>query len=321
VTGDVTVVIAAHDASATIDAALASVVAQTAPPVAVIVVDDASSDDTVARVENWRDRLPLTVERFPENRGPSAARNAGVSLASTELVAFLDADDYWLPEHLEQMRAAYADGGAIVTADVLRWIPGRALSTRTLADRLPVPAPAEQLVALYRRNFVHSAALVPRADYLAVGGMRTELRHGEDWDLWIRLVRRGLHVRRPPQPTVLYRLHAATLSDREADQVEGERRVLELAMADASSEAERAAIRRGIRRVGAQADLFAAYRAATIGDVFAARRHALAVLTRGRADAGRRVAVRATALVVAPRWGAAQRAARRHRPRWWLSRA
>ena len=318
---DVTVVIAVHDASATIDAALASVVAQSAAPAAVIVVDDASTDDTVARVERWRDRLPLTVERLPSNRGPSAARNTGVALARTELVAFLDADDYWLPDHLEHMRVAYGDGGAVVTADVLRWIPGRAVSTRTLADQLPVPPPDEQLLALYRRNFVHSATLVPRADYLAVGGMRAELRHGEDWDLWIRLVRRGLHVRRPPHPTVLYRLASATLSDREAEQVDGERRVLEFALAEASDPAERAAIRRGMRRVRAQADLFGAYRAASDGDGLTARRRALAVLVHGRADAGRRVAVRAAALLVAPRWGAAQRDARRHRPRWWLSRA
>ena len=127
-----TVIIPAYNSAATIVEALESVAAQSCRPDEVIVVDDGSTDDTVAVTRRWvvnsqqstvnsRGReaigdlgreapstgrpLFVTVTTLPRNSGPAAARNAGVRQAHGEWIAFLDADDVWLRERLELQMA------------------------------------------------------------------------------------------------------------------------------------------------------------------------------------------------------------------------
>src|SRR5207253_2699830 len=87
---------------ALIVAALASVFAQTYRDFEVIVVDDGSTDDTALRVAEWADRLVWV--RQP-NSGPAHARNEAIARAQGRLVAFLDADDIWLPRKLDRQVA------------------------------------------------------------------------------------------------------------------------------------------------------------------------------------------------------------------------
>src|SRR5436190_1570422 len=101
----VSVIVPAFNAGRTISAALASVFAQTYRDFEVIVVDDGSTDDTAARIAEWGDRV-LYVRQ--PNGGPARARNTGIGRSRGRLVAFLDADDVWLPEKLER-QVAYFD--------------------------------------------------------------------------------------------------------------------------------------------------------------------------------------------------------------------
>ncbi|ESY67781.1 glycosyl transferase family 2 [Mesorhizobium sp. LNHC232B00] len=96
------VVIPAFNAAATIGAALDSVLAQTVKAEAIIVVDDGSTDDTVAVIEAMN--LPVAVLR-QENAGPGSATTRGFAALSTPFVATLDADDLWLPDKIEKQRA------------------------------------------------------------------------------------------------------------------------------------------------------------------------------------------------------------------------
>src|SRR5262249_39213835 len=96
----VSVVLPAYNAERTIAASLASIAAQTVTELEVIVVDDGSTDDTI-RVAKSTDRGDLRVIS-QANAGHAAARNTGVSAARGRYVAFLDADDLWLPEKLER---------------------------------------------------------------------------------------------------------------------------------------------------------------------------------------------------------------------------
>src|SRR5215467_15772 len=91
----VTVLIPAYNAARTIERALASVWHQHYPEMEVIVVDDASTDDTSVHVREVA-RGNLRLIRLETNRGVSGALNAGIQQASTNYVAFLDADDEWL---------------------------------------------------------------------------------------------------------------------------------------------------------------------------------------------------------------------------------
>lgn len=100
------VVIPAYNAEKTIEACLASVLAQTLAPLEVIVVDDCSVDATERVVESCQKffsyaGIKLRYIKLEENGGPSKARNKGITLATGNSVAFLDADDYWHREKLE----------------------------------------------------------------------------------------------------------------------------------------------------------------------------------------------------------------------------
>ncbi len=92
-----TVVIPAFNRADLLGETLESALAQSVPPLEIIVVDDASTDGTAAVAEQF----PVTLIRHSVNRGLSDARNTGISQAKGEYVAFLDSDDLWTPDHLE----------------------------------------------------------------------------------------------------------------------------------------------------------------------------------------------------------------------------
>lgn len=186
----VSVIVPAYNAGRTIDTALQSVFAQTFHDLEVIVVDDGSSDDTADRVAAWGRRVALHRQ---SNRGPAAARNHALLHARGELVAFLDADDVWLPTKLERQVAyfdRYPETGLLHTD---------AITTKaTLSNMLETPeqppadmtAPANSYCALFHCEFFVKTltVMVPRAVIAEVGAFdeRREF-HVEDWDLWLRI--------------------------------------------------------------------------------------------------------------------------------------
>jgi glycosyltransferase involved in cell wall biosynthesis len=99
------VVIASYNYGHLIGEAIGSVQAQTVDDLEIIVVDDGSTDDTPAALERI-DEPRLRVLRIP-NGGVAAARNAGLEMARGEFIAFLDADDRWLPTKLERQLALF----------------------------------------------------------------------------------------------------------------------------------------------------------------------------------------------------------------------
>ena len=96
------IVIPAYNAASTIAAAVESCLAQTYPPFEIIIVNDGSSDETAELLE-WRFGSSIQLIQLARNSGPSAARNAGIRLATGSHIAFQDADDTWHREKLEHM--------------------------------------------------------------------------------------------------------------------------------------------------------------------------------------------------------------------------
>lgn len=188
---DVTVIIPAFRAAATIDRALASIAAQTLKPVAAVVVDDGSPDDTFVRAEAWKGRMggtQLLVLR-QENKGPGAARNRALAAAATTWVAFLDADDEWLPTKLERSMV-HAEGGgyALVAHDSVEVADGREWRLEC-ARRFR--SSEDPFVGLYRRGFIDTATVVARLDAIrAVGGFDISLPNAQDFDLWLAILSR-----------------------------------------------------------------------------------------------------------------------------------
>ncbi|MDG4853015.1 MULTISPECIES: glycosyltransferase family 2 protein [unclassified Mesorhizobium] len=113
---DVSFVIAAYNAEATLDRAIASAMAQRDVAIEVIVVDDRSNDRTRDVARAYPQDI-VTVVALPANRGPGAARNAGLDLARGRWVAVLDSDDAVLPGRLAAMIARAEKAGAEIAVD------------------------------------------------------------------------------------------------------------------------------------------------------------------------------------------------------------
>ena len=185
--------------------ALDSALAQTHPATEVIVVDDGSVDDTPAVLRRYAGRLRVLCQ---PNRGPSAARNAALGVARGEYVAFLDADDRFLPDKVARQTAVLdsrPDVGLVYTGwrfidEEGRVLPGEARPSGE-GDLLP---------ALLLANPIHPlAAVVRRALVADVGGFDETLRGCEDWDLFLRLSRRGMRWASVEAALCEYRVHPA----------------------------------------------------------------------------------------------------------------
>lgn len=278
----VVVVVPAHQAAGQINAALASVVAQTVLPSEVVVVDDGSADATFEVAQRWKQILPLTVLRHDRSHGAAAARRTAISASQSPLLALLDADDVWLPDHLASLLENYASSECIVTADAYRWVPGKRLLRKTHRDLEPVPATDRQAEEVLRRNFVFIGSLFSRVAYEGAGGFRDGL--AEDWDLWIRMVRRGAVVRTTDHATVLYRL-SPTSTTSQPDVLDSYVEVLERALAEAESEREREVVASSLPRMRARRHLVRARAAVSRGDWTAVRAEAMDGPARMKAEA------------------------------------
>jgi glycosyltransferase involved in cell wall biosynthesis len=202
--GQTSVVIPCYDSQDYLYEALASVREQTTPVREIVVVDD-GSPTPIQAPPAW-DGPPLKVVRTP-NRKSAAARNHGVQLTSGELVAFLDADDLWLPGKVGSQELALASEPAAVACYT------RCTEEPGFFAFGPYPPPDvpdnEFLKVLWYNNFFPpSSVVVRRAAFLTVGGFLDNLGTGaEDLELWVRLQSLGRFVQ-VARPLCRYRQHA-----------------------------------------------------------------------------------------------------------------
>ena len=189
----VSVIIPTFNSAEVIGRALASVARQTLANLEVLVVDDGSTDATVDRARDFLQETGLNhaVIQMDANAGPSVARNKGVALAHGEYVAFLDADDEWLPGKLAA-QIDIMDRDPSVTlcgCQALSLDPAGQVIERAFEDLPPLLPDGWKTLLWY--SFVQtSCALIRRKD-LGSQPFDVGLRMGEDRDLWIKLASRG----------------------------------------------------------------------------------------------------------------------------------
>ncbi len=193
--------------------ALRGVQAQSLYDMEIIVVDDASTDGTLAMLAREFPRVKLVRHRFP--RGPSAARNSGVAAATGDWVFFHDDDDLMHPSHLAELLAATLDAPpnslvagrsrdfAIVGDDVVLGTP-----VSTAAERADTDTLIQFLDPNGPRTITHTTILWPRRLFDTVRWDET-LSFYEDFDLCGRAILAGLHVRGREVGMYYIRLHAA----------------------------------------------------------------------------------------------------------------
>ena len=216
---DVDVVLPHYRGRRFVDAAVASLVAQTHRAWHLTIVDDASEDGSLHHVRSLASSTPdrVTVLVQPENRGAAAARMRALDQTHRPLIAFLDQDDLWHPEKLERQVAhlaarpeCVAVHGDVVLIDAEgAEIPGADEENERRA-RIAWGAPTAEIGAqLFRANCIRLiSSMVRRADFAAIGGFDPDLHGGEDWEFWTRLAHHG-RIDHMPLPLLRRRMHGA----------------------------------------------------------------------------------------------------------------
>lgn len=191
---EVTVVIPVRDRTAGLDRCLAAL----GHGFPVIVVDDGSQDPAaVAAVCAARG---ARLRRRPVPGGPGPARNDGLAMVGTPLVAFLDSDCVTGPDWIAALAPHFADPMVGAVAPRVRPLTGQNAVGRYLDARAPVDlGPREARVApLTRLSYVPTAALLARCSAIVGSGFEPQLRYGEDVDLIWRMIAAGWRVRYDP---------------------------------------------------------------------------------------------------------------------------
>jgi glycosyltransferase involved in cell wall biosynthesis len=195
----VSVIVPLYNKARYIERALVSISAQTFTDLEIIVVDDGSTDNGGDVASRHKDARVRVVRQ--ENQGPGAARNRGIMLSGSPLIAFLDADDEWMPTYLEQGIEAMARAGTDVAAHTCAYIdePAGKNSARLWLNRgfaagihrISADTPATTL--LHRVAFMSPCTTMVRAEVVRrLGGFYSTdaCRYAEDAHLWLRVLLR-----------------------------------------------------------------------------------------------------------------------------------
>ena len=189
----VDVIIPVYNGERYIISALDSVVNQTHPPEKIIVVDDGSTDNTSNLVKSFEASIPIFYVK-KANGGASSARNAGILLCSSKFIAFIDADDEWYPEKLENQLKVFSKGeftnlGVIYCGYEIIDENGYPTDEHYVlkGDTTIRGQVFEKLLYGNMITGSGSSVFVKRECFERVGGFDESLINCEDWDMWLRI--------------------------------------------------------------------------------------------------------------------------------------
>jgi glycosyltransferase involved in cell wall biosynthesis len=205
----ISIIIPAYNAQSTILETIASVRSQTFTDFELIVVNDGSGDRTLQLLQTIQD--PRIKVFSYENSGVSVARNRGISLAASEYLTFIDADDLWTPDKLELQLAALQQHPSAAVA--YSWTCFMDRHGNFFHADNPVNFEGNVHAELLKTNFLLSGSnpLIRKAALASVGEFDPTLTHAEEWDLYLRLAAKYDFVV-VPKTQILYRQTAGSAS-------------------------------------------------------------------------------------------------------------
>ena len=202
----VSIIIPAYNAEMYLREAVDSALSQTYQACEIIVVDDGSTDRTPRILEEYGDRLRVIRQA---NQGSPAACNAGAAVAKGTWIAFLDADDMWLPGKLARQIESCADYAISHTDSVCF---GDSITGEVLRSSFEPPYCGSVLKELLVRNFISKSTVMIRRDiYLRYGGFDETYTGVEDWPFWLKVCAEH-ELGYLPETVVRYRVHRKSKS-------------------------------------------------------------------------------------------------------------
>lgn len=226
------IIVPAYNEETYLADAVRSALSQSRGDFELVIVDDGSEDDT-PRIGRDLAADPRVTYLRQDNRGLSAARNAGIAATSAPLVSFLDSDDLWLPGYLEAMGQALEErrDAAIAYCDAW-WVDvesGRFRRRSALSMNDPPHDPPRDPAAFATRlmqgNFIFVSATVRREALEAAGPFDTSLSACEDYDMWLRILAAGAGAVRAGDRLAVKRDRLRSMSRAEANMVRNLREV------------------------------------------------------------------------------------------------
>lgn len=208
----VSIIMPARNAEATIEAALDSLKAQSMTDWEAVVVDDGSTDGTAAIIGRLSNADPRIKHIRGPGEGASAARNRGIAAAHGQWLAFLDADDWVDPRFLEKMLAALEQATDYRVAYCMF---RRVMPDGSMTEGYAYPRVHDNPFEVFARScaaVIVNCLLIDRQMVIDAGGFDTELRTCEDWDLWQRLSRAGARWLMVDEALSYYRASTGSLT-------------------------------------------------------------------------------------------------------------
>lgn len=217
----VSIITPAYNAGHYLRQTIDSVRRQTVADWEMLVVDDGSTDDTVAIVQGYAASDPRIRLLCQPNAGPSAARNHAMRVARGAFFTFLDSDDQWLPEflaHQLDVFAVHPDTALVTTTAYYLGGPLDGRARRTPAEGYPVLA-LEDIIENDSAVFIMT--VFRREVFERIGGLDAAQWTSEDYEFWIRAALAGFVFRVTTRPLALYRRHHVSLSTDSARMIRG----------------------------------------------------------------------------------------------------
>lgn len=185
-----------YNSCATITRALDSILAQTHPAFEIICIDDHSNDHTINVIEDYKNahpEAPITILKNENNIGPSASRNKGIMHSRGDFIAFLDSDDFWLPEKTKiQLR--------FISENELDGIGSSFfINTQTKAN-IAFSCRTLTLTRLLFSNPLPTPSVLIKRDICSLFNIK--MQFSEDYDLWLRLVSSGQKIGYITEPLI-----------------------------------------------------------------------------------------------------------------------
>lgn len=206
----VSVLITTYNYARFIPAAIESVMSQTLKPDEIIVVDDGSTDNTSEVVVPYADKGVRYI--YKENGGGSSSRNAAIEASTGELLAFLDADDRWVPHKLERQVEHMVRHPEVGLVSASEWQVDAHGEHPYLVQREPIDG-GMVFKRMLVENFIGNTSLcmVRRSVFDKVGLFDEKVPLGHDWDMWLR-ISREYPIAVLAEPLIYYTRHDGSLS-------------------------------------------------------------------------------------------------------------
>lgn len=205
------IIMPAYNAGLFIKQSIDSVLNQTYTNWELLIVDDGSTDNTKEIVAEFEKKDKRIKYLYQKNGKQGKARNNGILRSNGNLIAFIDADDLWLPQLLEkQLNLLTKTGADLVFSSMIKFIekPDKQIGAVTVENKTYEGIDAVN--AFLKNNFISILTVLVKKDAILNAGSFKEskdLQFAEDYDLWLRMLLKGAKFVGNSEPLALYRLH------------------------------------------------------------------------------------------------------------------